>query len=102
MSGTIPPFMSYGNQRQPRTRKFVITGLVPGDLLSTRHYRACPGDPRPDFGTAKKDVDGRDKPGHDEKCGRDIRAKPSFVAPPRPNREETLRAFPPPFPTQNA
>ncbi|AUC95877.1 hypothetical protein CWS35_17735 [Bradyrhizobium sp. SK17] len=32
-----------------------------------RHARACPGHPRLHF-LAKKDVDGRDKPGHDE-CG---------------------------------
>jgi hypothetical protein len=35
--------------------------------MKTRHARACPGHPRLYERHGKKDVDGRDKPGHDEK-----------------------------------
>jgi hypothetical protein len=35
-----------------------------------RHARPCAGHPRPCFAQAKKDVDGRDEPGHDEKVNR--------------------------------
>jgi hypothetical protein len=38
-----------------------------GSFLSTRPARACPGHPRLSFFEAlQEDVDGRDKPGHDE------------------------------------
>jgi hypothetical protein len=33
----------------------------------TRHAQADPEHPRPNEGCSKKDVDGRDTPGHDEK-----------------------------------
>jgi hypothetical protein len=36
---------------------------------STRHARPCAGHPRLAALRVKKDVDGRDKPGHDEKAG---------------------------------
>ena len=35
-------------------------------------------------------MDGRDKPGHDEKCARDIGAKQSFVASPGHDGEDGL------------
>jgi hypothetical protein len=40
-----------------------------GLYLKVRHARACPGHPRLSGlinGLSEKDVDGRDKPGHDE------------------------------------
>jgi hypothetical protein len=39
-----------------------------GDLRSAfpRHARPCAGHPRLDSVAARKDVDGRDKPGHDK------------------------------------
>ena len=36
-------------------------------MHSGRHGRACPGHPRLDNEVLQEDVDGRDKPGHDER-----------------------------------
>jgi hypothetical protein len=38
-----------------------------GHSHPARHARPCAGHPRPLSLNSKKDVDGRDKPGHDEK-----------------------------------
>jgi hypothetical protein len=38
-----------------------------GRFNETRHARPCAGHPRLRGASRKKDVDGRDKPGHDEK-----------------------------------
>jgi hypothetical protein len=56
--------------RATRFRELVtaLPGVKPAVWVS-RHARACPGHP-PSFRLAPKDVDTRDKPGHDEWRGR--------------------------------
>jgi hypothetical protein len=43
----------------------IETGPTRRLIRPTRHGRACPGHPRSCLVARKKDVDGRDKPGHD-------------------------------------
>ena len=52
------------HDKSPRMRDGPSTES--GLKCEIRHARACPGHPRLVSGAAKKDVDGRDKPGHDE------------------------------------
>jgi hypothetical protein len=59
---------------------FVTPGHVPGIhvFCSLRHARAWPGNPRLASLQVMKDVDGRDKPGHDGKIGELAILTPSF------------------------
>ena len=57
--------------------------VMPGQKREARLRARCPGHPRPTRCRNKKGVDGRDKPGHDEKARKKL---PAF-------RSNSLRAF---------
>src|SRR5947209_1467044 len=54
--------------------------LLPSSFVIRRHGRACPGHPRLPCRRAK-DVDARDKPGHDDNNSQQHRHQPSTVLP---------------------
>ena len=67
--------------------------VMPGQKREARLRARCPGHPRLDEGCSKKDVDGRDKPGHDEKVVREaVGAIAQRIAPSRAHQwRNTLR-----------